>query len=839
MRLRRSPNWLKRLFLALFFCGLTFFSLFSTVSKPSAEVGIIPRPWKIEVGRVRLSFSEKSAIIINQKEPLILSIAEELQAGLKKATGWPWEIKEAGQTRSLRGAIFLRLLPSVQKYGPEGYELQVSSSHVVIDAAEAAGLFYGVQTLWQLLPPAIEFALASQTQSLDNPESPNLSPATRQSSPLPIAETKPKSEPSPLLRYNLLPDLASSPSPSSSPLVSAPESAGHGSSLPTASTAVTSLSLPQIHIVDKPRFRWRGVHLDSSRHFFPKEWVKKLIDLAAYYKLNTFHWHLTDDQGWRLEVKKYPRLTEVGAWRRETMEDGEPYGGFYTQEDIKEVVDYARRRFITIVPEIEMPGHSLAALAAYPELSCTGGPFKVGTEWGVMNDVFCAGSEETFTFLENVLAEVSELFPGEFIHIGGDEVPKLRWKNCVRCQARIKAEGLKDESELQSYFIKRVEAFLHSRGRRLIGWDEILEGGLAPRATVMSWRGVAGGIEAARSGHDVVMSPTSHCYFDYYQGRVEEPKAIGGFLPIDKVYSFEPIPPGLKPEEAAHILGAQANLWTEYIATPEHAEYMLFPRLWALAEVVWSLKEKNWADFENRLRAHYDRLALRGVNYRVPPPEGIGGRKRLTEKITLTLSPPVIGARILYTLDGPYPGPDSLIYTYPIDILGNMTLRAATQLPNGRMSHPVSMYFFQVDEAVNGLAYDYYEGNWERLPDLTKETPLRSGLTYELTLEGIPTRGDYFALRFHGWLELDESGEYIFYTRADDGLQVKIDDQVVVDNWGLFGQRELNGKIFLAAGRHRLEVEYLEKRGGQYLEVFISGPGLPYQPLPPSRLYRE
>jgi len=839
MRLRRSSSWLKQISWVLLFCGLTFFSLFSSVPNPSAEVSIIPRPWKIEVGRSRLSFTEKSAIIINQREPLILSIAEELQAGLKKATGWPWEIREAAQTRSLRGAVFLRLLPSFQKYGPEGYELQVFSSHVVIDAAAAAGLFYGVQTLWQLFPPAIELALAPPRQPLSPLEPPNLSPTARQSSPPPIAQMRPKSNPSPLSRFNLLPDLASSPTPASSPPVSALESAGPASFLPAASTSLPSLSLPQVHIVDKPRFRWRGVHLDSSRHFFPKEWVKRLIDLAAYYKLNTFHWHLTDDQGWRLEIKKYPRLTEVGAWRRETMEDGEPYGGFYTQEEVKEIVDYARRRFITIVPEVEMPGHCLAALAAYPELSCTGGPFKVGTEWGVMNDVFCAGSEETFAFLENVLAEVIELFPGEFIHIGGDEVPKLRWKNCLRCQARIKAEGLKDESELQSYFIKRIEAFLNSRGRRLIGWDEILEGGLAPRATVMSWRGVTGGIEAARSGHDVVMTPTSHCYFDYYQGRVDEPKAIGGFLPVDKVYSYEPIPAGLKPEEAAHILGAQANLWTEYIATPEHAEYMLFPRLWALAEVVWSPKEKNWADFENRLRAHYDRLALRGVNYRVPPPEGIGGRQRLTEKITLTLNPPVMGARILYTLDGTYPGADSLIYTSPIDIVGNVILRAATQLPNGRMSHPVSTYFFQVEEAVNGLAYEYYEGNWERLPDLTKETPLRSGLTYELTLDGIPTRGDYFALRFHGWLELAESGEYTFYTRADDGLQVKIDDQVVVDNWGLFGQREVNGKIFLAAGRHRLEVEYLEKRGGQYLEVFISGPGLPYQPLPPSRLYRE
>lgn len=757
--------------------GLISLSLHSAQSSHQSQINLIPQPYQVQKGKGTLNLAEKSSIIVNQRQEEILEMAEELQFRLQQATGWPWEIKEVTQIKSLRGHIFLRLLPAKTKLGAEGYELEINASHIILDACSPAGLFYGLQTLWQLLPPSFEKSISAAADNQFERQDRSLE--------------------------------------------------------------ISSLSLPLIHIIDKPRFRWRGVHLDCARHFFPKEWIKKLLDVAASYKLNTFHWHLTDDQGWRMEIKRYPRLTEIGAWRRETMEDGQPYGGFYTQEEIKEIVAYARRRFITVIPEIEMPGHCQAALAAYPELSCSGGPFKVATEWGVMNDVFCAGSEETFTFLENVLTEVIDLFPSEYIHIGGDEVPKVRWRNCVRCQSRIKAEELKDESELQSYFIKRIEAFLSSRGRRLIGWDEILEGGLAPGATVMSWRGTLGGIAAARAGHDVIMSPTSHCYFDYYQGQVDEPKAIGGFLPLEKVYSFEPIPPELKPEEAVHILGAQANLWTEYIQTPQHAEYMLFPRLLALAEVVWSPKAKKWPDFQSRLVAHYDRLALREINFRVPPPEGVGGRKWVKEKITLTLVPPVPGAKIVYTLDGTMPNHNSLIYTAPIDIIGNVIFRAATLLANGRLSHPVSMYFFQVDEALNGLNYDYFEGKWEKLPDLDKEKPLSSGIAYDLTLDGLKTAFDYFALRFRGTLLLDKDGEYIFYTRADDGVRLKIDDVIVVDNWGLFGQRELVGRIPLQAGRHRLQVDYFEKRGGQYLEIFIEGPGLPYQPLPPARLFRN
>lgn len=388
------------------------------------------------------------------------------------------------------------------------------------------------------------------------------------------------------------------------------------------------LALPAVSIVDKPRYGWRGMHLDVCRHFMPKEFVKKYLDLLAYHKFNVFHWHLTDDQGWRIEIKKYPKLTEVAAWRNR---DGERYGGFYTQEDIREIVAYAADRFITVVPEIEMPGHSQAALAAYPELSCTGGPHDVQTKWGIFKDVFCAGNDETFAFLEGVLAEVIGLFPSEFIHVGGDECPKDRWKACPKCQARIKAEGLADEAELQSYFVRRVSKFLTAHNRRLVGWDEILEGGLAPSATVMSWRGTKGGIAAARQGHDAIMTPHTYCYLDYsFSSKPEHQGAThASVLPLEKVYQFEPTPAELTPEEAKHILGGQGNVWTERMPDWRRVEWMVFPRACAIAEAVWSPRERrDYADFRARLQEHEKRLIAMDVNVPkladIPPAEGEG-----------------------------------------------------------------------------------------------------------------------------------------------------------------------------------------------------------------------
>lgn len=384
--------------------------------------------------------------------------------------------------------------------------------------------------------------------------------------------------------------------------------------------------IPCLHIIDYPHYNYRGMHLDVCRHFFPKEFIKKYIDYIAMYKMNYFHWHLTDDQGWRIEIKKYPKLTEVGAWRKGTLTgkykdesrsiDTAIYGGFYSQEDVKEIVKYASDRHITIIPEIEMPGHSLAALSSYPEFSCTGKQFEVAREWGVFEDVYCP-KEETFKFLEDILSEVTDLFPSPYIHIGGDEVPKDRWKNCRHCRELIKKEGLKDENELQSYFIKRIEKFLNSKNKTVIGWDEILEGGLAPNAIVMSWRGTKGGIEAAKQNHNVIMTPTSYCYFDYYQGDTKtEPIAIGGYTTVEKVYLFEPTPTELTAEQEYKILGAQGNVWTEYMITTDKVEYMVFPRIAALSEVLWTpVEQKDYNNFIARLKNHFNLLDRLKVNY--------------------------------------------------------------------------------------------------------------------------------------------------------------------------------------------------------------------------------
>lgn len=376
-----------------------------------------------------------------------------------------------------------------------------------------------------------------------------------------------------------------------------------------------NLEIPNVQMWDDPEFSYRGMHLDVGRHFFPITFIKKYLDIMALYKFNYFHWHLTEDQGWRIEIKAYPELTEIGAFRKEA--DGSIYGGFYTQDEIKEVVAYAKSLNITVVPEIEMPGHSEAALAVFPQFSCSGKKQEVPSLWGVYENVYCAGNDETFQFLENVLDEVMELFPGEYIHIGGDECPKTNWEKCPKCQKRIKEEGLKDEHELQSYFIKRIEKYLSSHGRKLIGWDEILEGGLPPEATVMSWRGMQGGIDAAKDEHQVIMTPTDYCYFDYYQADPEfEPKAIGGYLPLTKVYDFNPIPKELNEEQQEYVIGGQANMWTEYMETTDHVEYMLLPRMLALSEALWSRqRNKDFDDFNNRLQTHKKLLGRLGYNY--------------------------------------------------------------------------------------------------------------------------------------------------------------------------------------------------------------------------------
>jgi hexosaminidase len=509
-------------------------------------ISVIPQPVTVQVHQGSFTITGSTAIAALG---MLSEVAQGLRRCLAPATGYDFPpVNRAGAN-----TIELKLDNKATKLGPEGYVLDIKSDRVTIRAFQPAGIFYGCQTLKQLLPVDI-FRTAR----------------------VPIAWT-----------------------------------------------------LPTVHIEDQPRFGWRGAHIDVSRHFMPKEFILKFLDLMALHKLNVFHWHLTDDCGWRFEIKQYPRLTKAGSVTDysemnptgATRSINQRPGGFYTQEDVREIVRYAADRFITVLPEIELPGHSNSAILAYPEFGNKQQLAAAGVDTkflGTYDNVFNV-DDDTIKFLKNVLDEVMELFPSRFIHIGGDEVWKEPWKKNPKAQERMKALGLKNEEELQSWFIKQFDTYLVSKGRRLIGWDEILEGGLAPGAAVMSWRGIDGGIAAAKAGHDVVMAPNSHTYFDHYQSKMQsqEPKAIGGFLPLQKVYEFEPIPPALTVEEGKHVLGGQAQLWTEFIPHPKHMEYMAFPRLCALSEAVWSSKtSRSWKDFSARLGTHLDRLRVLDVNFR-------------------------------------------------------------------------------------------------------------------------------------------------------------------------------------------------------------------------------
>ena len=512
---------------------------------------IIPQPQKLELRAGVFKLAPDTRIFAS---PGTIETANQLADQLRRSTGYPLKVStKFFSGTAAKGGILLTTRSAGTNLGAEGYELTVAPDAIVIRAPMEAGLFYGTQTLLQLLPPDI-----FSTQLVAN----------------------------------------------------------------------TSWQIPCVQIEDRPRFKWRGLMLDVSRHFFTRPEVEQLLDAMALLKLNTFHWHLVDDQGWRIEIKKYPRLTQIGAWRPGVGFGLDPksataygpdgrYGGFYTQDDIRKIVAHATARHITIVPEIEMPGHSSAALAAYPQFSCTGGPFIPELKGGVFHGIYCMGNEETYVFLQNVLAEVFRLFPGQYIHIGGDEVPMDEWRHCPKDQAVIRREGLKNESELESHFIRRMEKFINARGRTLIGWSEIRQGGLAQNAIVMDW--IGGAVEAASAGHDVVMTPMVDCYLDHYQSKDHstEPRASGGFLPLELVYSFEPIPANLATQYQRHILGAQGNLWTEYIPSLSHAEYMMFPRACALAEVTWSPKSlRDWNDFTRRLQVQCERFDQLGINYR-------------------------------------------------------------------------------------------------------------------------------------------------------------------------------------------------------------------------------
>jgi len=538
-----------------FFLGFTLFANLSAISQ--TNISIIPKPAELTQGSGSFNLGTSTVIIAT---PTAKHDAEMLNFYLKKLYGFTLPIRNISTNKNVKNAITLGLLKPDERKNDE-YNLAITTDKIAIDGVSPRAIFYGIQTLLQLLPT--DKAMANEKQ----------------------------------------------------------------------------FEVPQLVIKDYPRFEYRGMHLDVGRHFFGVDEVKKYIDYLAYQKFNTFHWHLTEDQGWRIEIKRYPKLTSVGGFRNGTIighypgsgNDSIHYGGFYTQQEIKEIVKYAQDRYITTIPEIEMPGHSSAAIAAYPQLSCfpnestkikSNTPWagsrngkQVQQTWGVFEDIYCP-SEYTFKFLENVLDEVMKLFPSKYIHIGGDESPKTEWKRSAFCQKLIKEKNLKDEEGLQNYFISRIEKYLNSKGRSIIGWDEILEGGLAPNATVMSWRGEEGGVAAAQQHHNVIMTPGKYVYLDHAQNKNEDSVTIGGYLPLDTVYSYEPVPKELNSEEAKYVMGAQGNVWTEYIANNSKLEYMIFPRMTALSEVLWSPKEiRNKDDFKDRLTDMVKRYQLWGTNY--------------------------------------------------------------------------------------------------------------------------------------------------------------------------------------------------------------------------------
>jgi len=615
---------------------------------------LVPRVGQHTPGSGSFAMNESTEVVVVSSEPHVPFPVSSFAARLNKVTGFPMHVRIGGEVPGSNAIVFERMPDEAS--GSEGYTLEVTSDLVRVRAGSEAGQFYAVQSLYQLLPESVFGAT-----------------------------------PGPGARW----------------------------------------TIPGLTIRDAPRFSWRGAHLDVSRHFLPTEFIKTFLDMLAMHKMNVFHWHLTDDQGWRIEIKKYPLLTQIGAWRadregihwnvREPQRPGEEatYGGFYTQDEIREIVQYARQRNITIVPEIEMPAHTTAALAAYPRFSCTGGPFLVttGALWPI-TDIFCAGNDSTFTFLQDILTEIFDLFPGTYVHIGGDEADKTNWKTCPKCQARIKAEGLADVNELQSYFINRIEEFVISNNRRLIGWDEILEGGLAPEATVMSWRGAEGGIAAAQLGHDVVMTPGSHTYFNSYQGRPEfEPPAGGGYLTLGKVYSFEPVPDVLTAREAAHILGGQSCLWTEFVPDAHTAEYMMLPRLAAMSEVLWTPKDRrDPRDFFSRIETQLRRYEAAGYSYARSLYSVLMSAvlDTVRRQVLVSLSTEAGETPIRYTVDGTAPTAGSQEYAGPFAADRTMEVRAVS-LKNGELVSAPTTHHIRIHAAIARpvsvkFPYDKYTG---------------------------------------------------------------------------------------------------------------------------------
>ncbi|CAI2765715.1 family 20 glycosylhydrolase [Flavobacterium collinsii] len=765
----------KNIFLLLIFC----FS-FGSAQTSSTTNSIIPAPnsYKATEDSIRLNGQIKVVFEHNKFSTKEQKTANLFESAINTNTT---------NKKSNIEVLFITKTPSAS-LKKEAYKISITSKKITVTGSEE-GLFYGVQSLLQMLP------------------------------------NKPKNQ---------------------------------------------EVKLPCVTIEDEPRYGYRGLHLDVCRHFFSVDVIKDFIAQMASYKLNNFHWHLTDDQGWRIEIKKYPKLTEVGSKRAQTLVgnkferfpyffDGNPYEGFYTQEEIKDVVKFAEEHYVNVIPEIEMPGHATAAVTAYPHLSCfPDRSYKVIEYWGVFEDIFCAGKEETFTFLEDVLTEVMALFPSKYIHIGGDECPKARWKECPNCQKRIKDLGLKNEHELQSYLTTRIEKFLNSNGRQILGWDEMLEGGLAPNAAVMSWRGESGGIAAAKQKHFVIMNPEQVLYLDYNQAySPNEPLTVGRLVTVEKMYQYNPTPvDSLTIDEQKYIMGVQSNLWSEYLTSPAKLNYQLYPRMFALAEIAWTEPQnKNYDNFVlNRMPHHLEKLEAQKRLYKVPTPFGANETALITSKYTLDLKPTIKNGQIFYTIDGYNPDETAELYTKPVTInipQGEFrTIKTVQISPGGRRSSINKIIIRNPDlkpalaqkPTKKGLKYEYFTGAlFQQVQDLDLVKPVNSGI-FEGTVssEKWKTKKErYIGLKFDGYLYIPETGNYTFSTLSDDGSKLFIDNELIVNNDGIHWLNEAYGTAKLEKGFHKINISYFDQIGGTTLNCFIQPEGKEKQEISASQFYYE
>ncbi len=731
------------------------------------EYNIIPYPQELIELDGSFTISNTCKVMYSGSENSSF-VAQSFCDFILPATGLEIKPQEVEDGKVPNGAIHFYEDPTMK--GIEGsYQLEITPEKILVKSNNSIGLYYGFQTIRQLLPVVIE-----SDKKLNN----------------------------------------------------------------------IDWTVPCANIIDAPELSYRGLHLDVGRHFYPVDFIKKYIDLLALHKMNVFHWHLTEDQGWRIEIKKYPKLAEIAAFRDETLighggtsnpkYDGKRYGGYYTQEQAREIVKYAADRFITVIPEIELPGHAQAALAAYPELGCVGKSYEVAKRWGVFKEVYCAGNEKSFEFLENVLLEVMDIFPSKYIHIGGDECPKDRWDECPKCKARMHKENCKNAHELQSYFIGRIEKFLNKHGRNIIGWDEILEGGLAPNATVMSWRGIKGGIEAAKQKHNVIMTPNSHFYLDHYQNNPEkEPLAIGGFLTLDKVYSYNPFSEELTKEEMKYIIGVQGNLWTEYMLTSDHVEYMAYPRACAISEVGWlPFEKRNFKRFSSILKKHFKRLDLLGVNYfnKVLMPKASVSKIEFVEKETLKLINPSIDANIYYTLDGTNPEKTSCLYKDPIVIDKEGVVKAIVINEEDEKSEileikAVKLQFIEGKASVGkskGLNCKLSVGKFSSCDEVDKAKGENSSIADIQIPNNVPQ--DNFGIVLEGKVKVPQDGLYKFRLGSDDGSRFYLNNNLVIDNDGYHGMEYKNASLALKEGVYPIKFLYFEGTGGENLKFEVETP---------------